>query len=330
MKAEKHGNGYRVRKMYNGETYTAYFDHKPSQKEAMLVISSLMENVEKGGDKGSVHASADKYIKDRRGRGLSPSTIIGYKSTVRNTPEWFLKMNAFDVEQKDMKRLISEYSKTHAPKTVSNLSNFYKAVFRFIRPKFVYRVEIPRRVKKMKYEPTTKDVMAILDHAKESRHSVFLQLAVLGVRRGEIAALTLADLNSSNVLTVSKDMIKSEGVGYEIKEIPKTSASNRRILIPSSLAEEIREKGYIFKGDIAQPYKYLQQIQDELGIPHFPLHVLRHFAAAYLNKKGFTRDQILQFCGWEKSSNVMERVYSYNLDPEESQKDISDAFDNLF
>jgi len=45
---------------------------------------------------------------------------------------------------------------------------------------------------------------------------------------------------------------------------------------------------------------------------------------------GFTRDQILQFCGWEKSSNVMERVYSYNLDPEESQKDISDAFDNLF
>jgi len=67
-----------------------------------------------------------------------------------------------------------------------------------------------------------------------------------------------------------------------------------------------------------------------LGIPHFPLHILRHFAAAYLNKMGFTRDQILQFCGWEKSSNVMERVYSYNLDPEESQKDISDAFDNLF
>ncbi|MBQ6968063.1 MAG: hypothetical protein IJP84_09210 [Lachnospiraceae bacterium] len=330
MKIEEHGNGYRVRKMYKGKTYTAYFDHKPSQKEIMLALSSLMEGGGTDKGKGSVEEAAEKYINDRRERGLSPSTLIGYKSSLRNTPEWFLKLNAFDVDQKDLEKLIAEYSKTHSPKTVSNLSNFYKVVFRFIRPKFVYRVEIPKRVKKMKYEPTTRDVMDILDYAKGSRHSVFLQLAVLGVRRGEIAALTLSDLNGSNVLTVNKDMIKSEGVGYEIKEIPKTSASNRRILIPSGLADEIRAKGFIHKGDIAQPYKYLQDVQKALGIPRFPLHILRHFAAAYLNKMGFTRDQILQFCGWEKSSNVMERIYSYNLDPEESQRDISDAFDNLF
>jgi len=331
MKIEEHGNGYRVRKMYKGKTYTAYFDHKPSSKEIMIAFSALMEGSgasSKG--KGDVKEAAEKYINDRRERGLSPSTLIGYKSSLRNTPEWFLKMNAFDVEQRDIERLISEYSKTHSPKTVSNLSNFYKVVFRFIRPQFVYRVEIPRRVKKMKYEPTTRDVMAILDYAKGTRYSVFLQLAVLGVRRGEIAALTLSDLDSSNVLTVNKDMIKSEGRGYQIKKIPKTSASNRRILIPSGLAEEIRAQGYFFKGDIAQPYKYLQRAQEDLDIPHFPLHIFRHFAAAYLNKMGFKRDQILQFCGWEKSSNVMERVYSYNLDPEESQKDISDAFDNLF
>lgn len=330
MKIEEHGNGYRVRKMYKGKTFTAFFDHKPTQKEALLAISSLMEGGGSSRDKGSVKEAAEKYIADRRKRGLSPSTLIGYKSSLRNTPEWFLEMNAFDVEQKDIERLISEYSITHSPKTVSNLSNFYRGVFRFIRPKFVYIVEIPRRVKKMKYEPTTRNVMDILEYAKGSKHSVFLQLAVLGVRRGEIAALTPADLDGSNVLTINKDMIKSEGIGYEIKEIPKTSASNRRILIPSGLADEIRARGYVHKGDIAQPYKYLQEVQESLGIPHFPLHILRHFAAAYLNKMGFTRDQILQFCGWEKSSNVMERVYSYNLDPEESQKDISDAFDNLF
>lgn len=331
MKIEEHGNGYRVRKMYKGKTYTAYFDHKPSSKEIVAVLSSLMEGSgasSKG--KGNVREAAEKYINDRREHGLSPSTLIGYKSSLRNTPDWFLKMNAFDVEQRDIEKLISEYSKKRSPKTVSNLSNFYKVVFRSIRPKFVYRVEIPKRVKKMKYEPTTKDVMAILDHARGTRYSVFLQLAVLGVRRGEIAALTLSDLNSFDVLTVNKDMIKSEGRGYQIKEIPKTSASNRRILIPSGLAEEIRAQGYVFKGDIAQPYKYLQRAQRDLGIPHFPLHIFRHFAAAYLNKMGFTRDQILQFCGWEKSSNVMERIYSYNLDPEESQKNISDAFDNLF
>ena len=112
MKAEKHGNGYRVRKMYNGKTYTAYFDHKPSSKEIVAVLSSLMEGSgasSKG--KGNVREAAEKYINDRREHGLSPSTLIGYKSSLRNTPDWFLKMNAFDVEQRDIEKLISEYSK---------------------------------------------------------------------------------------------------------------------------------------------------------------------------------------------------------------------------
>ena len=57
---------------------------------------------------------------------------------------------------------------------------------------------------------------------------------------------------------------------------------------------------------------------------------MRHFAAAYLAKQGFTKEQILEYCGWEKGSNVMERVYSYNLDPEDSQKDIAMTFNDLF
>ena len=329
MKIEKHNKGYRVRKMYKGKNYSAYFDHRPSQKEALLALSTLMEGGSASGEKGSVREAAEKYINDRREHGLSPSTLIGYRSSLRNTPEWFLKLSAFDVDQKDMIRLVNEYSKDHSPKTTANFSGFYKAVFGHTRPNFIYKVEMPGRVKKMKYEPTTKDVMAILDHSKGSKYSVFLQLAVLGVRRGEIGALSLSDLNDSNVLTVNKDMIEDEDGNYVIKEIPKTSASNRRILIPADLAGEIRKNGCVYKGALNMPYKYLRTVQDALNIPHFSLHTFRHFAAAYLNKMGFTRDQILQFCGWEKSSNVMERIYSYNLDPEESQKDISDAFKNL-
>ena len=85
MKIEEHGNGYRVRKMYKGKTYTAYFDHKPSQKEIMLALSSLMEGGGTDKGKGSVEEAAEKYINDRRERGLSPSTLIGYKSSLRNS-----------------------------------------------------------------------------------------------------------------------------------------------------------------------------------------------------------------------------------------------------
>ena len=40
MKIEKRGpDSYRVRKMYKGQMYTVAFDHKPTQKEAMLEMA---------------------------------------------------------------------------------------------------------------------------------------------------------------------------------------------------------------------------------------------------------------------------------------------------
>jgi len=44
---------------------------------------------------------------------------------------------------------------------------------------------------------------------------------------------------------------------------------------------------------------------------------------------GFTKEEIFEYCGWEKGSQVFDRIYSYNLDPEESQKDIASKFSSL-
>ena len=47
MKIEKRASGsYRVRKMYKGQMYTVSFDHKPTQKEAMLAMAEELLKVQ--------------------------------------------------------------------------------------------------------------------------------------------------------------------------------------------------------------------------------------------------------------------------------------------
>ena len=38
MKIEKHGNKYRVRKMYKGAVYILYFDKEPDEKDIAIVM----------------------------------------------------------------------------------------------------------------------------------------------------------------------------------------------------------------------------------------------------------------------------------------------------
>lgn len=331
MTIEKLPSGsYRISQAYQGKRYRITVDHKPSKKEATILIAEKMaaeaiETVEKG----TLEQYANKYISEAEKRDLSPSTIRSYESIKRNTDSRFLKMNLFDLNEDVMQEMVDNYYEKHSPKSVSMYNGFWHSVISSYRPKFIYSTKLPKREKKAEYEPTTSDVMRILENVKGTEYSIPLQLAVLGLRRGEIYALTLSDLDNDNILTINKDLVHNKDNKPVIKNCPKTSASNRRILIPDALADEIRENGKIYEGNLDTLNKSLHKAQKRLGIPRFRLHMLRHFAAAYLHKMGFTDAQILEYGGWESNSNVMQRVYRYNLDPQESQKDIANVFSEL-
>lgn len=337
MKTEKRGNTYRIRKNVKGITYRLTFDHEPTEEE---VIKALAKQLDKNKDRDktdSVKKYANKYIDNLRKDKGSSTTINSYKSIVNNTPDWFLKMSLSKVDSDVFQKCINEYSGTtnsrvaeRSAKTITNFKGFYKAVFKEYKPNTVFAVKAPKRVKKMEYQPTTKDIKKLLEYTKDSDYELFLRLATLGIRRGEIGALSSKDLDKDNILTINKDMVRDEKKRYYIKNYPKTSASNRRILIPKEVADMLREKSVACDFNLDTVNKYLTRTLNRLEIPHFRLHILRHFAAAYLLKNGFNRSQILEYGGWEKDSDVMDKIYAYNLDPEESQQPIANAFNTLF
>lgn len=76
MKIEKRPSGsYRVRKMYKGQMYTVTFEHKPTQKEAMLAMADELQKVQKKHESLNFKAAAEEYIEAKR-NVLSPTTIF--------------------------------------------------------------------------------------------------------------------------------------------------------------------------------------------------------------------------------------------------------------
>lgn len=317
MTIEKLKNGrYRVRQQIDGHRYTKTLDHKPTQKEALRIIAELTQTPYFA-PIGSVGSYIDKYITDCEKRLKSPTTTRNYRSILRNLPGDLLTRDLASIDQSFVQQMIDIYAETHSPKSVRNANGLLMAVIRRYKPDLILTINLPPERKKPVYEPKTSDVMRILDYSEGTRYECALKLACLGLRRSEIIAITADDLNGS-ILTISKAKVLNDQNEYVLKST-KTDATVRRILIPDALAELIRKQGSVFTGNPHTINEYLHKCQDNLNIPHFNLHYLRHFAAAFLHKSGYTDEQIIAYMGYS-TSDCMRRVYRYNLDPEEAQK----------
>ena len=331
MTIEKLPSGsYRITQMYKGKRYRKVIPYKPTQKEAVQIIAELFNKTEEDIKDGySVKTYLERYLAEcrNRERPLSPSTVRNYGSIVRNISDKFKAMRFMDVTEDDIKSELDRYRANHSAKSVYNMKGFLSVVFAKYRPHFVWAYNLPKGEKKAEYEPNTNDIQRIIKEVVGTRYEIPFRLAILGLRRGEICALNASDLSNTDILSINKAIVLNEANNYEIKA-PKTQASNRRIKIPHSLAEMIRQQGFIFHGNPHMLNKHLHVIQDRLGIPRFKFHMMRHFAVAYLHREGFTSEQIMSYGGWATDS-VMKRAYRYNLDPEQSMEAISNAFDSL-
>jgi len=324
---------YRIRQQYKGKRYTVVVPFKPTQKEALKLLSNELDKAENNGsiltDKASVDSYIEKYISKREKDGKSPSTIRNYISIRNNLSDVFMSKRFSELSQEDIQEEVNKYAVGRSAKSVSNMHGLIHSTLALYRPTFTYSIKLPSVQKKAEYEPTTKDIQRIIDASAGSRYECAYKCAVLGLRRGEFCAITAADLDNNNVLTINKDIVLDKNNKYVLKDKPKTEDSNRRILIPEDVANLIRKQGCVYSGDPHSINKYLHTYQDKLGIPRFRLHMMRHFAVAYLHKQGFTDQQIMSYGGWSNSSDVMKRAYRYNLDPEDSQKEIANVFNNI-
>lgn len=319
MKIEKLPSGsYRIRKMYKGEMYTVITDYKPSQKEALQLIAAKLDKVRPSAPKMSFLEAAKEYINVKK-NVLSPSSVNGYLSILRNLSDYFKLLNINDISDIDIQKEINSYSANRSPKTVRNAHGFISAVLGMFRPDLNITTTLPQKLKKDEYIPSDEDVKRILQAAKGTNYEIPIILATFGLRRSEICALTLDDLEG-NILKINKALVQNSERKWVVKST-KTTAGTREIYLPDYVVNLIKERNEIYSGCPNNIVHFLHRTQSALNIPRFSLHKLRHYYASMSHSLGIPDSYIMASGGW-KSDNILKSVYRHALDDkkEEMQK----------
>jgi len=323
MKLEQLPSGsYRLRKTVKGITYRITFDHKPTQKEITIALAERIQD--EGAQNGSFYKYALEYISNKNGV-LSPATIRTYHTKLDQLSDEFKNENIYELDSNKVQREISLFALDHAPKTTKTLYGFISSVLTAYRPNLKLRVKLPQSIAKESYEPKNEDIKRLLEHAENTEYSVAFQLGILGCRRGEICAASIDDLEGNNLWIHRSKVYNGK---WTVKESPKTDASNRILPLPESLANQIREQGYVYNNHPNALNKAIHRFQKQLDIPPFKFHALRSYFASYAHSLGIPDADIMALGGWETDA-IMKKVYRKSL--EESKKQSIDLITkNLF
>lgn len=326
MNIEKRANGkYRIRQMVDGKMYYVTVPFKPSTKRAKEIMDEYVENNRPKRIEEITFGEASKRYIESKKNVLSPATVRGYNTIIRNLPDYFKEMLLTDVSDYELQKLINNYSADHTPKSVRNIYGFVRAVIRLFYPKSDISATLPQKRRVEPHIPSYDDVMRLIECARGTEYFCAIYLAVLSLRRSEICALTLEDLDKDNNLTINKALVPSDD-GYTLKMTPKTDDSYRTIPLPKEVADVIREQGYIFNYQPQAIDQFIRRNLPRLGIEPFSVHKLRHFFCSYAHQMGYSDAQIQKMGGWSSSSEVMKRVYRHALEEEELRKRIANDF----
>lgn len=312
---------YQIRLMENGKNYTATVDHKPTQTEALKLISEV---VPKSIKKMTLYDACNAYIESKN-NVLSVSTIRGYKGIIKALNSDIGDMLIMDITKPMIQTEVNAYAKDRSPKSTANFGFFLLSVLDYYGNP-IKGIVFPQKEKKSPYIPTEEEVKAIFKEIKGSKYEVPIMLAALGLRRSEICALTLDDLDG-NILSVNKALVQGYGEEWHVKGT-KTTDSTRLVALPDYLANLIREQGYIFNGYPSAINMHLHKVQKKLGIESFSLHKLRHFFASYMHDLGYSDKQIQSVGGW-KTDSIMKTVYTHAMDMENTKKAMANNIGSL-
>lgn len=322
MTIEKHGKSYRIRQMQDGKLYVVKLDHRPTNAEAVRLMAEMLNTPSNSPDMAFYDAGVN-YIASRE-NVLSPATIRAYNGILKALPEPFQKKRIFAISHGDIQGVINMVAKDHTPKTVRNYSGFISAVLNYhgIR---LDSPRLPQNVKSEQYIPSENDLRAIFEHLKGTKYEVPIMLAAMGLRRSEICALELSDIEGT-LCHINKALVEGPD-GFTVKGT-KTTDSTRTVVLPEYLVSRITEQGYIFDGFPSTIGQALRRVQKELGIPAFSLHKLRHFFASYLHEKGLSDANIQEMGGW-KTDAVMKTVYRHAMEKETAKQKAAELMSGL-
>ena len=313
MHIEKLPSGrYRIKK-WNGknakkktESFTFNTLEEAERMKSLLELDSSSMTVEE---------ACEGYLKLRRDE-LSPSTVRGYEGTLRTyiIPDRIGAVKLFKLSTPMIQRWVN--SMDVSKKSKKNNLGFLLAALRFFEVDKYFRVRIADTEKREMYTPTVEEVNMILDNADEELH-LAICLGCHGLRRGEICALTVDDIEG-NKIKVTKSMVKTPNNEWTIKP-PKTKESNREVILHPDILPLLPEEGYLITCSPDCITNRFAKLVKRLNLPHFRFHDLRSFSASVELNIGASRMTVKKLHGW-KNDRMLQEHYERSME-DQKRKD---------
>lgn len=237
------------------------------------------------------------YFKDLSMRDITPRDIIKWQNTMRES-----------INNKG-----KEYTGTYLKTVQAQLSSIFNHAVRFYElPTNPVRVAGPmgqNESDEMKFW-TKEEYMKFIPTMANKPYSymVFELLYWCGIRLGELRALTPADFDfETNMLSITKSYQRIKGEDIITK--PKTKRSIRKVIMPETVANEMKDFINSIYGitldDRLFPISksYLHHEMDrgvkESGVKRIRVHDLRHSHVSLLINMGFSAVAIANRVGHE-------------------------------
>ena len=262
----------------------------------------------------TLNEALEAYLKAKKAV-LSPYTVKGYKNIIEQIKSANLGEISARMGRPEAQKIVTAFSDMSA-KTIRNRMGLISAAVRFAgynMPPVTY----PQKEKAEIHIPTEKEMQIIMDAAAGTELEIPIALGMMGLRRGEICALQLSDLNGTT-LHIHQAAVD---IGGEVTyKAPKTYASDRYVQIPKKIATKIRKQGYVTELTPEQLSYHFINFMNKQNVQHFRFHDLRHFFASYChNVLKLSDAQIQQLGGW-KTDHVMKRVYIQSMQEDKAAK----------
>lgn len=147
---------------------------------------------------------------------------------------------------------------------------------------------------------------------------LFKTLFWSGLRISELKALTPNDIKGNELIISKRLEVKAKVKGITTL---KTASSNRRVLMPSSIINEIKSisnEGLIFPTSETQIRRMLEKYIKKTATPRIRIHDFRHSHASYLINNGCSIRLVSERLGHSSPSITMD--YYWHLLPNEQDK----------
>lgn len=328
-------NGKKIQKSFTAAT------KKEAEELAITCMIKEKKALQIIDDKGlTVMAAIERFIvkkeKEAEKGKISPSTILGYKSMVKNLYDDIADIPVLKITDAIINEWIDTIEEDHKPKTCKNAWSLCRSSLIDVLPRSTvidWRIELPKITREKVSVPLEHDIHILLNYVRSYDYDMYIAclLAAFGtLRRSEICALTAEDIDREEcIVHVNKALVMNDNRDWVLKST-KTLLSTRDVKLPAFVINALPESGRIVNINPSRVSDRFSKYLVRLDL-HFRFHDLRHYSASIMHELGAS-DVVIQHRGGWSNNETLNRHYKGTMDEYESKftEKLNNHFESKF